>query len=318
MWTPVLALKALLEALDEAALVFDQTNRCRGAGSRVAALLGIDPRDAQNQLRDDLLGRVSLASPRAEVILASLQEASAKGERLIIDPLELAAPAPRVVCWKSAPIMQGNAVVGWVDVVRDVTREREADEMAQRLDRESMVDPLTGLANRRRFEQECNREHRRSQRAWESYALMRFDIDGMAAINQAVGRNGGDELLCRFAAAIGLERRQYDMVARWENDEFAVLLPGVNLESARVVLERAVASIYAQSIGPQGLPVTFSAAAAVWAPPSAETADDVLHRVGAALRAARSRGVGTVQIDPGPAQWKDGTIDPPAMVLDDE
>jgi GGDEF domain-containing protein len=108
------------------------------------------------------------------------------------------------------------------------------------------------------------------------------------------------------------------MVARWDNDEFALLIPGVNQESARVVLDRAVAALYAQPIGPQGLPVTFSAAAAVWAPPSAETPEDVLRRVGSALGTARMRGPGTVEIDGGPAQWKEGANEAPAMVFDDE
>ena len=69
--------------------------------------------------------------------------------------------------------------------MRDVTRERAAErsqrQLQNRLDQLVPVDSLTGLPNARRFREELEREHGRSSRAWDSYGILRVDVDGMQA-----------------------------------------------------------------------------------------------------------------------------------------
>jgi diguanylate cyclase (GGDEF)-like protein len=197
---------------------------------------------------------------------------------------------------------------GRLDLIRDVTRERRAEaaveELGRRLEAETTLDDLTGLSNRRRFEEECLREHRRAQREWVSYALARIDVDGMGGINERLGHEVGDELLKRIGADLGTARREYDVVARWKDDEFVVLLPRVDALALGRVLKRALDALHAgaRALVPD---VTVCVGAAIWSPPSAEGPADILQRAAGALAAARARGPGHVEADLGSSEWSE-------------
>jgi diguanylate cyclase (GGDEF)-like protein len=299
-------LVALLEALDEGALVFDDQGLCRAAGRRAAEIFGQDAASLLGLARDALLARLASQVAAADA-LAPLAGGALSGERTVVDPIEVAKPQPRTVVWTSTPIA-GSA--GRLDVIRDVTRERRAearaDDLAHRLELESTLDDLTGLTNRRRFEEDCGREHRRAQREWVSYVVARVDIDGMGRINQSLGSAAGDELLRCVGEELKVSRREYDVVARWKDDEFVLLLPRADAASVRRVLTRAIDAVHekARAIAPD---VTVSVGAAIWAPPSAEGPADVIRRAGDALTRARLRGPGRVEIDAGPGEWQLGS-----------
>ncbi|MRG90495.1 GGDEF domain-containing protein [Polyangium spumosum] len=294
-YTSDLALETLLDVLDEAALVFDEGLVCRAAGRRVAALLGLDPSSCVGQGRASLLGRVGEGAPEIAGQLAALDVSTRAAERVEIDPLEVAGPPSRSFVWTSAPVVKDGVVVGRIDVVRD---QSASAAMAHKLDEVSRVDTLTGLANRRRFEEECEREHRRAQRVWDSYAVARVDVDGMRAVNEARGRDEGDALLRLLGAALRASRRQYDVVARWGDDEFVVLLPCVDHGAVESVLSRAAAQMVAAAKD-AGFVITLSVGVAVWRPPSADGSADVLGRATAALDAAKRRGAGAILVDLG-------------------
>jgi diguanylate cyclase (GGDEF)-like protein len=293
-------LDALLQTLDEAVLVFDEGLSCRAAGGRVAALLGLPPSSLVGSSRASLLDKLGASAPVAASIFTSLRNLGLSPERVSIDPLELPGPPARTFVWTSAPIVHEGAVVGRIDVVRDLTRQREVESataaMARKLDEMSLVDALTGLPNRRRFQEECEREHTRAQRVWDSYAIARVDVDGMAAVNASFGREKGDRLLRLLGDALRSSRRQYDVVARWDNDDFMVLLPCVDPAAAKTVLARAATGLVAAA-REAGFAITVSAGVAVWTPPSAESAADVLTRAAAALDAAKRAGPGAIRVD---------------------
>src|SRR5262249_51761337 len=144
----------------------------------------------------------------------ALDTETLSAESTVADPIEITRPHPRTLVWTSVPISDTVGVVGRIDILRDVTRERRAEEtsaqLSARLEAASTLDALTGLVNRRRFEEECQREHRRSQRAWAPYALARVDVDGMSFINEAHGREQGDALLAKVADELKVTRREYD------------------------------------------------------------------------------------------------------------
>ena len=314
-WTAAAALDALIEALDEGALVFDDRHVCRAAGRRVGELFGVDPRTLVGAPRADVVVRLAAASDQPEAILSAVGEQALSVQATVADPIEIDRPRARTVVWTSVPFASGGAASGRLDIVRDVTRERGAERdrlaLARKLDEVSPVDEVTGLPNRRRFEEESDREHRRAQRAWDSYAIARLDVDGMAAHNERLGAEQGDALLKKLGEELRAARREYDVVARWENDEFIILLPGADAVAARTVVKRAVRAVRDKPLDLSGgLVVTVSAGAAVWTPPSGEGADDIIRRAGTALAAARAKGAASVEIDAGFGEWKDELGEP--------
>lgn len=306
-WTPDRALDALLEALDEGVLVFDEAERCRAAGRRVGEILGVDPRALIGHARGAILERVAAISPNPAAVMALVGEAL-PSESTVADPIVISAPHPCILVWTSTPVVDAAHGVGRVDVLRDVTRERRAerahDEMARRLEQVSTLDDLTGLVNQRRFDEECQREHRRAQREWVSYAVARFDVDGMAAINERLGRAMGDELLRRLGEELKSARREYDVVGRWMDDEFIVLLPRADARAAKRVVKRALAGF--QEKGREIAPgMTACVGVAVWTPPSGDGPNEITVRAGEALATARAKGVGALHLDAGFGEWKD-------------
>jgi diguanylate cyclase (GGDEF)-like protein len=295
------ALSALLEALDEGVLVFDEHAVCRAAGRRAAEILGLDAATVLGLTRAAVLARVGAAATDADA-LAPLATAS---ERTVVDPIELLAPHARTIVWTSVPIA---ALPGArVDLLRDVTRERRAEaaaaDLGRRLEIESTLDDLTGLTNRRRFEEDCLREHRRAQREWVSYAVARLDVDGMGAINAAHGFETGSELLKRIGEELKSARREYDVVARWKDDEFVLLLPRADVTAVRRVLQRTLDGVY-EKVRALVPGVTVSTGVAVWTPPSAEGSADTLRRSTEAIEAARKKGPGHVYVDARTVDWK--------------
>ena len=294
------ALLALLEALDEAVLVFDEHGLCRAAGRRVAEMFGLDAASLVGLARAAVIERLapSIAEPDAILPLASAEE------RTVVDPIAIVRPQERTVAWTSIPIAGG---AGRIDVLRDVTRERRAearaDDLARRIEHEGTTDDLTGLANRRRFEDASGREHRRAQREWVTYAVAIVDVDGMGQINAAHGRDTGDELLRRIADELRASRREYDMVARFQDDALVLLLPRADAASLGKVLHRAIEGVHEKgaAIAPG---MSVSVGAAVWSPPSAEGPADVIRRAEAALVRARAKGTGRVEIDTAAGEWQ--------------
>jgi diguanylate cyclase (GGDEF)-like protein len=307
-WTAERALAALLDALDEGALVFDERQICKAAGRRVAELIGVDARSIIGMHRSELVERIAALSTSADAVRA-LHDEGLGGGSTVADPIEILGDHAHTVVWTSVPIEDRAGSVGRIDILRDVTRERRAEqdsaEMARRLSLASIVDELTGLMNRRRFEEECQREHRRSQRGWAPYALARIDVDGMGHINAVHGREKGDELLGRIAEELKATRREYDLVARFDDDELVILLPGCDARTAKKVLRRALAAAAAKGSAILGAPMTLSTGVAVWTPPSGELPTDLVERAGVALTAARARAPGSLKIDAEAAEWKD-------------
>lgn len=97
-------------------------------------------------------------------------------------------------------------------------------------------DPLTGLFNRRRFDQELEREVARSARTPKSGgAMLTLDLDGFKAINDRFGHAVGDEVLRGIAEAVSARSRGTDVLARLGGDEFGLILPGSTRQAAEQV-----------------------------------------------------------------------------------
>lgn len=296
-------LAAILDAADEGWIVFDHEEKCAYAGRRIGELFGVDTAAILGGPQADVLALLASAceEPAAfhEIVEGALSEQGSVGE------LDLRRPRLRVVRLSARPIddaKDGGRRIGWIGCARDVTRERSAErrshQLLQRLESITAIDALTQLPNKRRFFEELEREHGRAARAWDSYAILRIDVDGLAQLNEELGNPRGDEALEHVAARLREGRREYDLLARLEADEFIVLLPGADVHAARVVAQRMSNNVTKSPIElGEPRPVTVSIGAAVWVPPSGETGADVAKRAGDALGRAQKKGENEIVID---------------------
>ncbi|EXJ15607.1 GGDEF domain protein [Imhoffiella purpurea] len=147
--------------------------------------------------------------------------------------------------------------------------ERNLIELAAKLDvanselkkandtlaRMASSDGLTGVANRRYFDESMIREWRRATRRSSSIALLMIDIDHFKRYNDTYGHLQGDECLRRVAETLSdLARRAGELLARYGGEEFAIMLPDTNLSCAVQVAEQAVAAISALDLPHSGAP----------------------------------------------------------------
>jgi diguanylate cyclase (GGDEF)-like protein len=121
----------------------------------------------------------------------------------------------------------------------------------------AMVDPLTGLYNRRFAEQRLAAEVSRSERRGHPLTVMTMDLNDFKHINDSYGHPAGDQVLQEFASHLNKVIRGSDLAVRLGGDEFLVLLPECSAEQLRLVLER-LGSLEVDWHG-QKIPVSFSA-----------------------------------------------------------
>ncbi len=142
----------------------------------------------------------------------------------------------RYLAVDASPIFdQHGQVTAVVESLRDLTDEKMAQMALEKL---ATRDGLTGLANRRCFDDTLNAEWQRALRQQQPLSLLMVDVDNFKAYNDAHGHLGGDECLKRIATAVASEMRANDLVARYGGEEFAVILPNQSLKGAAIVAER--------------------------------------------------------------------------------
>jgi diguanylate cyclase (GGDEF)-like protein len=150
-------------------------------------------------------------------------------------------------------------------------RTHELEEANSRLERLSALDPLTSVANRRRFDEMLDVEWRRGCRTGSPLSLVLLDLDYFKLFNDTKGHQAGDDCLRRVARVLaGALGRAGDLVARYGGEEFVALLPSMGPEDALAVAERLRASVEALRLPHAGSPVapvvTLSAGVATVVP----------------------------------------------------
>lgn len=294
---------AVLESADEGLIVFDADGRCRMIGRRAGEIFGVEPAGHVGRAREEVLRVLSRACEEPDAFLGAVAADAPLGVPGHVEEVDVRRPRRRTVVCKCVPISRDGKPPGRLILVRDVTRERagerSSEQLKTRLQELTPFDPLTGAFNARRFREELAREHGRSARSWDSYAVVRLDVDGMGAINEGFGIAVGDAVLERVAGLLKTCLRDYDLMARLEGDEFAVLLPGADELAANTVAQRMLKAVAGATCDEQlpALKVTVSAGAVLWVPPSGENGRDVLRRAGDTLDRARAQGPGALEVE---------------------
>jgi len=153
--------------------------------------------------------------------------------------------------------------IGFIVAHANIAKEREnflqarllsldkaqAERMGRELERLSREDPMTGLANRRFFNERMDDEWERAQRSGEPISLIFIDIDHFKAYNDCYGHLKGDDTLIAVAHTLQhILSRSTDVASRYGGEEFVVLLPNTPIAGARAVAERILAAVDALNI----------------------------------------------------------------------
>jgi two-component system cell cycle response regulator len=195
----------------------------------------------------------------------------------LTDPLE--AGAPRWLATVAAIV----TAAGFVRALR-----LRVTEIVDRLADAARTDPLTGLQNRRGFEESFGAEVERAKREGRSLTVLLGDLDHFKSLNDRMGHPAGDAALVRVGQLLLSALRRPDPVARTGGEEFALILPGAAGEEAWGIAERLRASVE-ETFRNQAAELTISLGLAQF-PQDGDTADTLLDAADQALYAAKRLG----------------------------
>src|SRR5207248_7443428 len=165
------------------------------------------------------------------------------------------------------------------------------------VERQAMVDSLTGLANRRSLEESLRSELARAARFTDSVSVVLADLDDFKQVNDRYGHAAGDDVLMAFAAALRATVRESDVAGRWGGEEFALVLPGTDAAGGARLAERARSAIEGRQVAmPNGDLCSVTASFGVAAYPDNRELREILAAADSALYAAKAAGKNRVMI----------------------
>lgn len=174
-------------------------------------------------------------------------------------------------------------------ILRDIS---ERARLVEELKVAATTDPLTGIANRRRFDELVKQEVQRCQRFGHTMSLLLLDIDHFKQVNDTHGHQQGDQAILSLVRRIAKQLREVDILGRWGGEEFIILLPETSLDLAWASAERIRLAIASES-HPLGadieIPLTVSIGISASQGPQ-DNVDNMVRRADTALYLAKKQG----------------------------
>jgi len=156
-------------------------------------------------------------------------------------------------------------------------------------------DPLTGLVNFRQLRERAAFELARAERHGRTVAFVMLDLDDFRTVNEEAGREGGDEVLCHWAAALTAQLRSCDLVCRYGADEFLLVLPETAEQQADAALERVLGTMQQLAVETGGRTFALTACAGVASfPDDGRTVEDLVAKAATTMYTARAAGPGRI------------------------
>jgi diguanylate cyclase (GGDEF)-like protein len=221
-----------------------------------------------------------------------------------LERLDLAAPRSTLLYAYLilSPMFVMTAAAAYLGDALDRARARAVrlEEVNRRYQELATTDPLTGLRNRRYFQDRLREECARSDRTDQPLSLLMLDLDHFKGVNDAYGHPVGDEALAHVARLIAGSVRSCDVACRVGGEEFAVLCPGAREEEARRVAERIRRALertpLQSSEAKKEVALTASLGLAVREPDSG--IEDLVRQADLALYRAKAAGRNRVEVAP--------------------
>jgi diguanylate cyclase (GGDEF)-like protein/PAS domain S-box-containing protein len=181
-----------------------------------------------------------------------------------------------------------GTTTGYISISRDITERKRAEAELEYM---ATHDVLTGLPNRTLFNDRLTMALTQARRSQKNLAVMLLDLDHFKEVNDTLGHNIGDQLLCVVGARLAEVLREGDTVARIGGDEFLLLLPAIaHLENATTVAQKVLASFRNPfTFDEHHLYITTSIGLAVF-PHDGDDADTLVKNADSAMYSAKEKG----------------------------
>jgi diguanylate cyclase (GGDEF)-like protein len=254
------------------------------AASAIEAL----PAETEVQLRQ---GDSTLVGPRRELedaATAPIRIADKTWLLVVRDPNrpDVILPLLLAVVGISLASLLGTLIMAWA-----------RNERMQELERQARQDELTGLSNRRRFEEDLRTAMARSRRDGSTGALLIIDLDRFKRINDTRGHPAGDRAIKEIASVLRQRTREGDALARLGGDEFAVILPRCSRSEARLVADAIAAAIREHRPAADGAePITASIGVAMFGDDPRRSVSSIVSEADTAMYAAKDEGRDGVRV----------------------